>query len=300
MREAHLRDFVAVIGCGSVRLAARSLGISEAAVSKNLTALERSVGVPLLIRSSHGVEATEHGKLVLRRARVIDAELRKLDEELAMLSGAEIGTNVSIGVSSTAEAIIMPRAVRRFRESAPHTTVTIISGPPSATVSALREARVDFVIAPASEGVVGPDIHAERLLSTDMVVVARRGHPLEHSSDIDALARCEWVLGARRSETERALTHALRAHGRPEIRFPIQRDSFNALLHLLLQSDLLAVASLPTVAVFRDAGILSIVPAPFTLEPMVQHLITASGRPLSLAARMLADECRRTSRACRR
>jgi DNA-binding transcriptional LysR family regulator len=300
MREAHLRDFVAVIGSGSVRLAAKRLGISEAAVSKNLSALERSVGVPLLIRSNHGVEATEHGRLVLRRARVIDAELRKLDEELALLSGASLGSNVSIGISSTAEAIIMPRAALRFRESAPRATVTIISGPPSATVSALREARVDFAIAPAPEGVLGPDVHAERLLSTDMVVVARRGHPLAQCSDLEALAQCEWVLGARHSETERALTQALRAHRRTELCFPVQRDSFNALLHLLLQSDFLAVASLPTVAVFCDAGLLSIVPAPFTLEPMVQHLITASARPLSLAARTLADECRRASRAYRR
>jgi len=300
MREAHLRDFVAVIGAGSVRLAAKNLGISEAAVSKNLTALERSVGVPLLIRSSHGVEATEHGKLVLRRARVIDAEMRKLDEELALMSGVAVGANVAIGVSSTAEAIIMPRAVLRLRASAPHTSLTILSGPPSATISALRDGKVDFAIAPAQEGVLGPDIHVERLLSTDMVVVCRRGHPLERSDDLAALAQCDWVLGARHSATEQALTRALAGHGRSDLRFPVQRDSFNALLHLLLQSDFLAVASLPTVKVFCEAGILSIVPAPFALEPMIQHLITSTTRPLSLAARMLADECRRASRAYRR
>jgi len=67
-----------------------------------------------------------------------------------------------------------------------------------------------------------------------------------------------------------------------------------------LQSDFLAVASLPTVQVFCDAGILSIVPAPFKLKPMVQHLITASARPLSPASKRLADEFRRASRAYRR
>jgi DNA-binding transcriptional LysR family regulator len=300
MREAHLRDFIAVIDCGSVRAAARRLGISEAAVSKNLTALERAVGVALLVRSARGVKATEHGKLVLRRARVIEAEFRKLEEELSDLSGAGGEAHVAIGVSSTAEAILMPRAVLKFRDSVPHGMVTITSGPPATTVASLREGKVDFVIGPASGGVLGPDVHAERLLSTDLVVVARSGHPLAQSSDLERLARCEWVLGARQSEIEPALTQALRGHGVAKLSFPIQRDSFNALLHLLLQSDFLAVASLPTVEVFCRAGILSIVPVPFKLEPMVQHLITASERPLSPAARKLADEVRRASRAYRR
>ena len=80
VREAHLRDLIAVIETGSVRSAARKLGLAQAAVSKNLTALEKSLGVPLLVRSARGVEPTEFGRIVLRRARVIDAELRHLQE----------------------------------------------------------------------------------------------------------------------------------------------------------------------------------------------------------------------------
>ena len=67
MREAHLRDLIAVIETGSIRSAARKLGLAQAAVSKNLTALEKSLRVPLLVRSARGVELTEYGRIVLRR-----------------------------------------------------------------------------------------------------------------------------------------------------------------------------------------------------------------------------------------
>lgn len=300
MRELHLRNLIAVVEAGSVRGAARRLGISEAAVSKNLSALERAVGLPLLIRTSRGAEPTEHGRLVLRRARVIDAELRKLDEEVAALAGAGGGGRVAIAVSSTAEALLMPRAVMKFHAARPTVGIAIMSGPPATTVAALREGKVDFAIGPAPPSVQGPDIQAERLISTDMVVVARTGHPLAQCRDLAILARCEWVVGARQAEIDSALEQAFAAHGLAPPTFPVQRDSFNALLHLLLQSDLLAAASKPTVDPFVALGMLVYVPAPLKLPPMVQCLITATSRPLSAPALALSEEFRRASRAHRR
>src|SRR4051812_47398201 len=103
MREAHLRDFIAVADTGSVRAAARRLRLSQGAISKNLLALERELGVALLVRSARGVEPTDFGKILLRRARLADGELRKAKEEIAALAGHAAGP-VSVGLSSTAEA----------------------------------------------------------------------------------------------------------------------------------------------------------------------------------------------------
>ena len=44
MQTTHLLNFVAVIETGSVRAAAKRLGVSPAAISKNLSALERKLG----------------------------------------------------------------------------------------------------------------------------------------------------------------------------------------------------------------------------------------------------------------
>lgn len=300
MRDTHLRDLIAVIDAGSVRGAARRLGISEAAVSKNLTALEREAGVPLVLRSARGVEVTEHGRIVLQHARVIQDEMGRLQDELAAARGRDASRGIHIGLSSTAEALLMPRALERFRAAAPDVPVSILSGSPATTFSALREGRLDFLVSPVPEAVAGPDVRIERLASTDMVVVARKDHPQAHATQLRALADCEWIVGARQSEMDSALGQLFAAEGLQPPRYPVQRDSFNALLHLLLHSDMVAVASRPTVEVFEQAGLLAIVPVPLNLPPMVQFLVCLAARPLSQSARALADEFRRASRAHRR
>ena len=114
MREAHLRDFISVNETGSVRAAAKRLNLTQGAISRNLTALERSLGVSLLLRSAHGDEPTEFGRAALLRARVVDSELRKMQEDIDALAGGHAAA-VSVGISSTAEALLLARAVSQAR-----------------------------------------------------------------------------------------------------------------------------------------------------------------------------------------
>ncbi|WP_213764917.1 LysR substrate-binding domain-containing protein [Caballeronia sp. dw_19] len=299
MREAHLRDFIAAIETGSVRSAARHLGLTQAAVSKNLSALERSFGLQLLVRSARGIEPTEYGKLVLRRARLVDAELRKLDEELSELSGKRHGV-VSIGISSTAEALLMPRALMRFQKNYPDTMVSIIGGPPASIIKAIREGHIDFAVCPAQPANIGNDINVERLLSTDIVVVGRKGHAISGATSLEKLIPYAWVIGARQSNAETTIRAAFLAQGLPAPTFTIQRDSFSALLHMLLQTDFLAASSYPAIETFCTHGLLEVVPVDIKFAPMVQCLITSTLRPLTQSAETLATEFRRVSRMYRR
>lgn len=58
---AQIKTFVLVSELGSLAAAARLLGISPAAVSKQLTRLEEELGMQLLIRSTRKIELTEVG-----------------------------------------------------------------------------------------------------------------------------------------------------------------------------------------------------------------------------------------------
>lgn len=51
----HLLHFVAVVDAGSFTSAAHQLDVSQAAVSRNVSALERALGVRLLVRNSRSV-----------------------------------------------------------------------------------------------------------------------------------------------------------------------------------------------------------------------------------------------------
>jgi DNA-binding transcriptional LysR family regulator len=77
----HLRCLVAIVDSGSFTDAAIELGISQAAVSRNLIALEQVLGVRLLHRTSRSVTPTTAGVHVLAQARQVLAAADNLVAE---------------------------------------------------------------------------------------------------------------------------------------------------------------------------------------------------------------------------
>ena len=92
MKLNQLRDFIAVVEHGSLRLAAAQLGLTAAALSKSLSALEEELHVQLLVRHSRGITLTPFGHTFLARARRIASEAQKATEEMAQLRGEREGT----------------------------------------------------------------------------------------------------------------------------------------------------------------------------------------------------------------
>src|ERR1700727_2952979 len=77
----HLRCLVAIVDSGTFTDAAIELGISQAAVSRNLMALEQVLGVRLLHRTSRTVTPTTAGVHVLAQARQVLAAAGNLVAE---------------------------------------------------------------------------------------------------------------------------------------------------------------------------------------------------------------------------
>ena len=77
----HLRCLVAIVDAGTFTDAAIELGISQAAVSRNLIALERVLGVRLLHRTSRTITPTTAGVHALAQARQVLAAADNLVTE---------------------------------------------------------------------------------------------------------------------------------------------------------------------------------------------------------------------------
>jgi DNA-binding transcriptional LysR family regulator len=251
------------------------------------------------VRSTQGVEPTEFGRLALRRARVVDAELRKLHEELDGLSGHGHGT-VSIGLSSTAETVILPAAFVRFREQHPDVPVSILGGRSSSTIAALREGRIDFAVGPLPPEPAGADLHFERLFSSDLGIVVRHDHPLAGCTDLAALGGVGWLFAVRQADGASTVTTLFRKHGLPDPVLAAHCDSNSALVAMLLQTDLVALTSVAALEPHLSDGKLKPLAIDVRLPPVVQHLITSAMRPLAPSGAALATEFRRASRRFRR
>lgn len=297
MKEAQLRDFIAVVDEGGVRAAARKLGISQAAVSHNLLALERECGHALLLRGNHGIELTEFGRILLRRARAAGAELRKAREEMGALSGRMRG-DLAVGISPVVEASLMSSVLTRFHQKFPDTLVRVTTGPGTTTSLPLREGQLDFAIGSATP-IAGGGLVGERLMSVDLAIVVRKGHPKSGATSLADLVDCEWVAAAPASAPQADLNTIFREHGLPAPRITIQRDA-GGLMHLLARSDRVALTSQPSARLLCDYGVLELLPVRERMEALVIYLVTVRGRPLRREASALAAEFRRQARAWRR
>ena len=68
MELKTLRSFLAVAREGNVTRAARSLHVTQPALSRQLAELERELGCELLVREARGVTLTDEGVLLRKRA----------------------------------------------------------------------------------------------------------------------------------------------------------------------------------------------------------------------------------------
>lgn len=85
-RFTALRVFRAVVDCGSFAAAARDLGLSNAAVSKNIGELEAHLGTRLLNRTTRSMNLTEAGAHYYERMTRLLQDLADADDAVAEMT----------------------------------------------------------------------------------------------------------------------------------------------------------------------------------------------------------------------
>ncbi|XXY50842.1 LysR family transcriptional regulator [Sorangium sp. So ce269] len=81
-RIALMQTFVKIVEAGSLSAAATLLGTTQPTVSRRLQALERSLGLPLLQRSTHTMKLTEDGERCFERAKALLASLEAFEADM--------------------------------------------------------------------------------------------------------------------------------------------------------------------------------------------------------------------------
>ncbi len=234
MRLAQIRDFLAIVDAGSIRAAARSIGASQPGLTKSVRSLEAELNVPLLERTSRGVVPTRYGQAFAVRARAMQAELRKAEEEIAQLTTERTGS-VAFGIGPAIAGMLVPEAIERFRVAFPDSSVRIVEGPPETLLPNLRDGLLDFAVGAMPEAPLDPAYTFEPLFETTPVVVARKDHPRRHARTLAELADADWLglpaagLGGKWRNGNRPVPRA------------IVCEYFATTLALLTRTDMLAV-----------------------------------------------------------
>ncbi|WP_101845956.1 LysR family transcriptional regulator [Zhihengliuella sp. ISTPL4] len=177
MELQQLRYVVSLADTGSFTRAAERCHVTQSALSHQIAALERELGVRLFARTSRSVRATESGEALLRSARLAVRAADQAREDVAAVSGEVVGT-LRLGIIPTVTAVDVPALLVTYRAAHPAARVELREGNSDSLVAAIRRGELDVALLGLREG-MEPDGVASRPLSREpLVAVLPRGHDL--------------------------------------------------------------------------------------------------------------------------
>lgn len=239
MKLTHIRDVIAAAEHGSLRAAARHLGIAQPSITRSIREIEQELGAPLFERHQQGMRLTVVGQVFLRRAQSVQAELRRAAEEVGQLQGAITG-EVSIAMSAISTFALMPQSVRAFRQKYPQAILKITESFFQAVSTQVTDGHLDFYVGPYADDTRMSRFVVEHLFDNERVVIARAGHKLARCTSLDQLGGAEWVKQAlpdRSSEGD--FERRFAELGLPRPRVVMHTTSSTATLLAVANSDLL-------------------------------------------------------------
>jgi DNA-binding transcriptional LysR family regulator len=170
-----VRLFAAVVEARGFSRAARTLHVSQPAISKAVGTLEARVGLPLLERSPRGPRLTEAGEVLYEHARSIFALERSAEEDLAARAGLRRG-RLSIGASTTVATYVLPDLLAGLARAQPGVEVRVESANTGEIERRLLGYEVELALV---EGPVSDArIEVKPWRGDEMVVIAAAGHRL--------------------------------------------------------------------------------------------------------------------------
>ncbi|MFJ9818394.1 LysR family transcriptional regulator [Streptomyces sp. NPDC101151] len=213
-----LRAFLEVARAGSFTVAARALGWTQSAVSRQVASLESALGGgPLFDRLPRGVRLTEAGRALVPYAETVAESLHGAVRELAALREVA-GGRLRFGAFASADAALVPHALAAFRARHPAVRVEREEGLTPGLLDRLAAGRLDLAVV-SSTGRAPLDAYdLHHLLDEPLYVAVPAAHPLAGADGVrlTQLAGADWISGSSRPEGT-LLDAALREGFRPRV-----------------------------------------------------------------------------------
>ncbi|MCK9688069.1 LysR family transcriptional regulator [Scleromatobacter humisilvae] len=284
-----METFVRIVDAGNLSAAATQLGTTQPTVSRRLQALERSLGVRLLRRSTHSMTLTEDGQRCLERARELIANWHAFEADLRGAGDEPEGTL----------RVIAPHAFGQQQLVGP--LADYLARHPRVNVEwLLHDRRPDFIAEGIDCAIQVGDIDdqsvvAIRLAEVPRIVVAAPALAarLPATQAPDDLARLPWLAMRPYYRTEVALSAI---DGGAQARFPIaprmSTDSLYALRTAAVTGVGVAIASAWLVADDIAQGRLVHLAPQWRAAPLPVYLVYPQARFYPARLRRFLDVIR--------
>tara|TARA_R110000850_G_scaffold168543_1_gene293553 strand:+ start:72638 stop:73558 length:921 start_codon:yes stop_codon:yes gene_type:complete len=250
MKLQTLQALLCIEEVGSLRAAAKQLHISQPALSAAIQQLEQSLRAPLLVRSKRGVTLSHFGQAFIKHARLIVAEAKRAEDEMQQLRGRWEGS-ITFATSPAIALSALPQALVSFNREHPDVVVRVRDGLYPGISASLRDGSLDFALTAAHRHDLEQDLVAEALYTSEIVIVARQGHPLGSVKRLKDLQESYWVFSSAPRGPGAIIEEAFRQHGLTQPRVGMVCESFLALPGIVAHSDW--VTTMPRALYERNA-----------------------------------------------
>lgn len=178
MNKVNLRQlevFYAIMSTGSVTAAARTLNVSQPAVSNVLRHAEQQLKFRLFERRGGRLLPTPEALDLMPDVDEIFGRLGTLNRVVQLMQDGNAG-RIVVATSPTLVHQFLPHAVAMLRRKSPAVHVSVRSLPTALAVErvARREADMGIIYAPADD----PGVDAEDLITTEIAFAMQKSHRL--------------------------------------------------------------------------------------------------------------------------
>jgi len=205
MRPTPLHVFCKVIELSSFRRAAEQLGIPVATASHQVKALEKRLGVTLLIRSTRKVEPTTEGQAHWQRIAPLLQGIAEAEEQLGRKVGDFPAGHLHVSAPASLVRTLIAAHAADFHTRYPHIVLRILA---TDNIVNLADQGLDCVIRagpPQGDGLVTRAIgKAPQFFAASPGLIGRMGRP----GSLDALRRYPFINYAVRHHPDIAVIDA--------------------------------------------------------------------------------------------
>ncbi len=288
LKPRDLHVFMAVAEHGNMATAAIRLAISRPVVSKTISQLEQTLGVPLFDRSPQGVEPTLYGRALQKHGAAVFDELRqsvKAIEFLADPTGGELRLGCSDFVAGTV-GVVIDRMSRRYSRI----TFDVIS---SDWGRELRSRNIELFVSvhePFDEG----EFDVETLYDDPIAVVVDSRHPLVHrrSVQLSDLVNERWAVPPANSASGAYIRDAFRTNGLALPAKIVSTYSHVLRHHLVATASFITVLPKPTIKVLAKSLSVKALPVQLPSTRRTVAIVVLKNRTLSPIAQLFIETLR--------
>lgn len=144
MNTEHLRHFIEVTKDMNITAAAGRLGITQPALSRQMSVFENDSGWKLFDRGAKSIRLTRDGEIVKRHGEPL---IKMIDRTVARMRYEIDGDEIRIGYAPSLGGDLLKSAMSRFSQLHPDARITLADSTSEEMLDGVKDGRFDLIIA---------------------------------------------------------------------------------------------------------------------------------------------------------